>query len=240
MKLVVGNWKLNPTTAKEAVELARATDLEGAVLCPPDIFLMQVGEVLEKASLGAQDIFYEDGANITGEVSAVELKKSGVRYVIVGHSSRREKVGETDWLINLKAKAALSSGLKTILCVGESLDEHQEGKDRARAFVLDQFRKDLADVGTGKENLIVAYEPIWSISTSGTGLVDTPQDAALMIGYIKEELGKLDLEETPVIYGGSVNAETAKGFLVEEVIDGVLVGGASLDPDEFKKIASFA
>lgn len=239
-KLVVGNWKLNPATALEAVELARASDVKGTVLCPPDIFLIEVGKTLKKGSLGAQDIFWENAADVTGEVSAVELKKSGARYVIVGHSSRREKVGETDWLINLKVKAALSAGLKTILCVGEGLLLHQEGQARARAFVSEQLKKDLADVSGREGGLIVAYEPIWSISTSNTGLVDTPKDAASMIGYIKEELGKLGFKTAPVLYGGSVNAETAKGFLAPGVIDGVLVGKASLDPREFKKIASLA
>jgi len=237
-KLVVGNWKLNPNTPVEAVQLAEASDFDGVVICPPDIFLMQVGAVLKKAALGAQDIFWEDAASITGEVSAIELKKSGVEYVIVGHSSRREKVGETDELINRKVGAALKAGLKTILCVGETLEHHEQGEDRAQGFVFEQLMVDLKDVIDGEGNLLIAYEPVWSISTSGTGMVDKPEDAAAMIDYIKRELTKLGFENTPVLYGGSVDSQTAGGFLAQETIDGVLVGKASLDPEEFKQIVS--
>ncbi|MEX2054330.1 MAG: triose-phosphate isomerase [Candidatus Colwellbacteria bacterium] len=239
-KLVVGNWKLNPTSATEAVNLARASDLSGVVVCPPDIFLIEVGRVLENASLGAQDIFYEDGAAVTGEVSAAELKKIGVTYVIVGHSSRREMVGETDKLINLKVKAALSANLKTILCVGESLNLHQKGESSSRAFVLGQLKENLMGIEGGGEDLIVAYEPIWSISTSGTNLVETPEGAASMIGYIKEELDKLGFRGVSVLYGGSVDGDGAKDFLALEVVGGVLVGRASLDVDEFNKIIALA
>ncbi len=239
-KLVVGNWKLNPSTAVEAVELARATDFPNAVICPPDIFLMQVGKVLEKASLGAQDLFWENAADITGEASTEQLLKVGVSYVIVGHSSRREEVGETDELVNLKLKAAVAAKLKAILCIGENLELHKQGEEAARQFVAGQLDKALKGIKEGEEYLLVAYEPIWSISTSGTGLTDTPQEAAQMIRYIKDALTERGFGKTPVLYGGSVNGETAGAFLKQDAIEGVLVGGASLKADEFKKVVSQA
>jgi len=238
-KLVVGNWKLNPQTVAEAIDLAQATDIEGAVLCPPDIFLMEVGGAIKQAILGAQDLFWKDGAAVTGEASAIQLKDIGVSYVIVGHSSRREKLAETDTLVNLKVKAALTAGLKAILCIGENLDIHQQGEATVRTFIGEQLRKDLDEVKQG-ENLIVAYEPIWAISTSGTGLVDTPEEAVTIISFIKEELLKIGLSMVLVIYGGSVNSKTADGFLKENIIDGVLVGAASLDAHEFKQIISLS
>ena len=238
-KLVIGNWKLNPETVAEAVELAKSTDISGVVLCPPDIFLIQVGEVIKEASLGAQDLFWKDAAAVNGEASAAQLKQIGVRYVIVGHSSRRKELKETDELINLKVKAALTAKLKVILCVGEDLNIHKQGETATRTFVLQQLKKDLAGVN-GRENLIVAYEPVWSISTSGTGLADTPEGAATVIGYIKRELSKIGFDKVPVLYGGSVDSKTAKGFFLEDIIDGVLVGKASLDVEEFKQIISLA
>ena len=238
-KLVIGNWKLNPATAIEAVRLAKATDVEGAVLCPPDIFLMQVGETIKKASLGAQDLFWKDAAAVTGEASAVQLKQIGVLYVIVGHSSRREELKETDELVNLKVKAALAAKLKVILCVGEDLDIHKQGEVKTRAFVLEQLKRDLDGV-SGGENLIVAYEPVWSISTSNTNLVDTPEEASIMIRYIKDESSKMGFDKVPVLYGGSVDSKRAKDFLSRGIIDGVLVGKASLDIEEFKQIISLA
>ncbi len=238
-KLVIGNWKLNPETAAKAVDLARATDIKGVVLCPPDIFLIQVGETIKRAALGAQDLFWRDAAAVTGEASALQLKKIGVSYVIVGHSSRRKELGEIDELVNLKVRAALAVGLKTILCVGEDLNVHKQGEIETHTFLLGQLKKDLSGVGKGK-NLIVAYEPIWSISTSGTNLVDTPQGAVSMITYIKDELSKMGFGGVPVLYGGSVDGKTAKGFLLEDMIDGVLVGRVSLDDDEFRKIISLA
>ncbi|MCR4260863.1 MAG: triose-phosphate isomerase [Candidatus Colwellbacteria bacterium] len=238
-KLVVGNWKLNPRTGAEAIDLAKASDIEGVVLCPPDIFLVEVGETIKKASLGAQDLFWEDAAGITGEASAMQLKQIGASYVIVGHSSRRKEFKETDEVINYKTKAALNVDLKTILCIGEDLDIHQQGNAAVGTFVLDQLKKDLEGVNEG-QNLIVVYEPIWSISTSGTGLVDTPEEAAAIMILIKDELFRMGLNKVLVIYGGSVNGTTAAGFLEQNIIDGVLVGGASLNADEFKQVIALA
>ncbi|MBI3114564.1 MAG: triosephosphate isomerase, partial [Candidatus Harrisonbacteria bacterium] len=141
MKLIIANWKMNPTMLEEAVALARATDIEGLVIAPPFPFLEAVGKELKHALLGAQDLFWENpptGGAFTGEVSADELKALGARYVIVGHSERRKNLGETDEMIAKKMKAASDSGLIPVLCVGESREEHDAG--RAKEIVNRELR----------------------------------------------------------------------------------------------------
>jgi triosephosphate isomerase (TIM) len=226
-KLIVANWKMNPATEAEAVLLAKEVDLEGAVICPPFAFVASVGDVLKRAKLGAQDVFWEGSGAYTGEVSAHELKSVGVEYVIVGHSERRA-FGETDEVVNKKVRAVLGEGLVPILCVGESREVRDKGIETAKEFIRDQLGACLVGVSTGA---VVAYEPIWAISTSRAGEPETPEDAAEMISFIKEQAFGVC-----TLYGGSVNAENAAGFLSQEAIGGALVGGASLKPGEFTKI----
>ncbi len=232
-KLIVANWKMNPTTEKAAVLLAKQVDFKGVVICPPFEFLNRVGAGLKKASLGAQDVFWKEQGAFTGEISPLMLKDADVKYVIIGHSERRA-LGETDEMINLKIKASLRAGPKVILCVGEPLAVRRRGLSAARSFVLNQLKSDLRGV-SDRRNVLVAYEPIWAISTSGTGLTDTPEKAGQMAEYIKKSLPGIK-----VLYGGSVTSKNAASFVKYPGLYGALVGGASLRAAEFKKIIKAA
>jgi len=237
-KLIVANWKSNPATEKEAIELAKKTDFEGIVIAPPFVFIKAVKKTLTRANLGAQNVFWGGGAH-TGEVSPAQLKGLGVSYVIIGHSEMRS-IGETDEIINKKVLAALEAGLKTILCVGENASVRSSGIEAAKSFVKAQLVKDLVGIENFKlkiENLSVAYEPLWAI---GTGNPDTPENAAEMSAFIKSLLTTNYRLQTAVLYGGSVTGKNAAAFLSQKEIDGALVGGASLKPDDFSKIVEAA
>lgn len=233
-KLIVANWKMNPGSLKEAKKLAKESDVGGLVVCPPFPFLEEVGGELKKAELGAQDLFWEEKGAYTGEVSALQLKDAGVKYVIIGHSERRQNLGETDEMIAKKMEMAVATGLRPILCVGETKNEHAAGK--ANAVVIQQLKKDLSLIRNWQleiRNLIVAYEPIWAI---GTGTPDDPGNTVKMVELIREIAGP----ETQVLYGGSVTAANAENFLKHKEIAGALVGGASLKSEEIKKIVKIA
>ena len=240
-KILAFNWKMNPTALEEAISLAKASDYSGVIIMPPFIFLEEVGEILKRANLGAQDVFWENppdgGGAFTGEVSAIELKNLGVEYVIVGHSERRQKLNETDAMINKKVLAGMEAGLKVILCVGESLLIRRRGKKAVENFIKNQLQKDLKGIENLKfkiENLMIAYEPVWSI---GAGVADTPQDAAEMIKYVKEFLiSNFQFSNIKVLYGGSVDSKNIENFVKYKDIDGFLVGGASLKPEEINEI----
>jgi len=236
-KLIIANWKMNPSSVSAAVRLAAKTE-KGAlksgndiVVAPPFPFLLSVKKVLKKAKLGAQDDFWENQGAYTGEISPAMLKSSGVKYVIVGHSERR-RLGETDDAINKKIKASLKAGLKPILCVGESLEVRKKGLTAAKNFVKSQLKKDLKGLPR-PGGIIVAYEPIWAI---GTGKSDKPQDTVEMAIFIKGIAGS----KAKILYGGSVTSKNAKNFLQYKEIDGALVGGASLKAGEFNKIINSA
>jgi triosephosphate isomerase len=239
MKLIVANWKMNPASLPEAVRLARASDARNVVLAPPYLYLPVIAWIVKKAQLGAQDLFWEDRGAYTGEISPLQLKKARVKYVIVGHSERR-RLGETDEIVNQKTKAALTRGLKVILCVGEDWSVRRRGIAAAQKYVTQQLKKDLKLI-TNKliaNNLLIAYEPIWAI---GTGKADKPEEAAAISKYIKNFLRKnYRATKIKVLYGGSVNDKNAAPFLEAKEIDGALVGGASLKPREFKKIIQIA
>ncbi len=224
-KILFANWKMNPMTENEAVKLARASDVKDAVLIPPFPFLKAVKNVLKNASLGAQDVFYEEEGAYTGEVSPQMLKKLEVKYVVVGHSERR-RLGESDEMIAKKMKAGTDVGLKVILCVGEPLSVYKKGKKVTEEFIKKQFRfiKD-------KKNLIIAYEPIWAV---GTGKNADPEDAARVARFIKS------IVSVPVLYGGSTNSKNAEDFLKKKEIAGLLIGGASIDAKEFQKMIKIA
>ena len=250
--LVVGNWKMNKRVS-EARDLAsaiaaRVRDSAGAtaadagveiVVCPPFVALDAVSKALEGArvAVGAQNLHSEPGGAFTGEVSASMLVDI-CRYVIVGHSERRSLFGETDMDINLKVKAALDAGLLPILCVGEDLEQRDEGC--ANAVVEEQLRAGLRDAPS-TDRVIVAYEPVWAI---GTGKSATPQAAQAMMAHIRTTLAALCGAEVaaamPLLYGGSVNASNAGDYIRQPDVNGVLVGGASLDADSFADIARAA
>ncbi len=242
-KLLVANWKMNPSSEAEAVRLAKASDERGVVVCPPFTFLSQVKNALKTADLGAQDVFWENpipGGAFTGEVSISMLKKIGVSHVIIGHSERRKHLIESDEMVNKKLRTALAFDLKVILCVGESLSVRKEGIPAAKSFVKKQLARDLVGIENLKtqlKNLVVTYEPIWAISAGlGTGHPDKPEDAVEMIKFIRELLTKPYWPNPKVIYGGSVTSSNVARIFEYHEIEGALVGGASLKAEEFKKI----
>ncbi|MBI4087440.1 MAG: triose-phosphate isomerase [Candidatus Liptonbacteria bacterium] len=255
-KLIIANWKVNPSTYREAERLAlevsrfaKKNKRAEIVLCPPFVYVSSVkSHVSRTAKVGAQDCFWESKGPFTGEVSPAMLKNSGVDYVILGHSERRRWLGETDEMVNKKVLAALKAGLKVILCVGEP-QRMAKGKEQrargAKTYVRRQLEKNLRSVDNLplalRSLLTIAYEPVWAISTSGTGKIDTPEDAAEMARFIKNLLVAKPYTLNPrILYGGSVNARDIKSYLDMEYIDGVLVGGASIKAEEFKKIVEIA
>ncbi len=241
MPLVAGNWKMN-TTVPEALglvdgmlnELPFIEHVE-KVLCPPFISLAAVQDrVLGTGILvGAQNCYWEPRGAFTGEVSAAMLQGLA-DYVIVGHSERRQYFHETDDDVNRKVRAALSVGLRVIMCVGESLEINERGQ--TEPLVEGQVRAGLADVGS-LDRVVIAYEPIWAI---GTGRAATPEDAGRVIGHIRRIVGDIAGEtaaqEIRVLYGGSVTPENFEPFIQHQEIDGGLVGGASLKADSFLQI----
>lgn len=227
-KMIVANWKMNPRTERGAIALARASDFPGVVVAPPFPFLESVKKVLRKASLGAQDVFFENpfpGGAYTGEVSAAMLKKLGVSYVIVGHSERRN-LGETEAVVAKKVKAVLAEKMRVILCIGEHKQVRARGMGAVLSFIDGQLKRGLAGVAS-RRNVVVAYEPIWAI---GSGKNDRPEDTEMIARAIREKWG------VQVLYGGSVNSKNIFAFLKIGSIDGVLVGGASLKQAEFRKL----
>ena len=189
--------------------------------------------------LGAQHCHWEEKGAFTGEVAPVFLAKLDVRYVIAGHSERRELFGETDEMVNRKVKAILANGMTPILCVGETLEEREAGATEAK--VLGQVEADLAGVSNEQVGaMVIAYEPIWAI---GTGRTATAEDAQAMCGAIRatvaQRCGAEAAASLRVQYGGSVKPSNIAELMAQDDIDGALVGGASLDPDEFARIVRY-
>lgn len=225
-KLLVANWKMNPRTEHEAVALARASDHKNVVIAPPFPFLEAVKKEINWATLGAQDVFFENpspGGAYTGEVSVGMLQKLGVSYVIIGHSERRSR-GETDAVVRKKIKAALAGKLKVILCVGEGNAVRRRGMTAVTRFIGGQLARGTKGIASRK-NLMVAYEPLWAI---GSGRNDRPEDTAIVAHFIRRRM------KVPVLYGGSVNRINICAFLTSGGVDGALVGGASLKREEFR------
>jgi len=232
--LVVANWKLNPTTKKEAVEIFSAIkdgagDLCEVVVCPPFVYLPAVASGEGGLLLGAQNAFWEEKGAFTGEISAKMLKDLGVEYVIIGHSERRKYFSESDEIINKKMKACIAVDLEQIFCVGETEEERDAGKQEE--VVERQIKKGLEGVDD-VEGMVVAYEPVWAI---GTGKNCGTEDAKKM----KEFITKL-LPGNRILYGGSVNSTNSASYIKEAGYNGLLVGGASLKPEEFIKIIKSA
>lgn len=251
-KLIVANWKMAPASLAEAEQILDSVDeylgsvneMElSLVFSPPFVFLEEIGKILKtshflhQAELGAQDIFWEDVGADTGEISGQMLQKLGVRYVIIGHSERRWKLGESDEVVNKKLKAALRNELVPIVCVGEKTRD-----DNFKDFLEKQVLNTFADLNPGEvARCLVAYEPVWAISTTPGARPDTPQSALESIRVIDQALiSKYRNIEISYLYGGSVTSANAREFLNSEGFDGVLVGGASVKKEEFVKILSVA
>jgi triosephosphate isomerase len=213
------------------------------VVAPPFTSLRSIQIVIEQdripIKLGAQNVFWAESGAYTGEISAAMLAKLSVRHVIVGHSERRQHFGETDEDVNKKARAVLAAGMAAIVCVGETLEQREAGE--AEGVVTTQLAGALRNVAAeSAADVAIAYEPVWAI---GTGRNALPEDASLIASIIREQLrdrlGSEAAEAVRILYGGSVNAANIKDFMAKKDIDGALVGGASLDPDQFAAIVRY-
>lgn len=245
-KIIIANLKMNPVSKSDFFDLANSYQLEAKNLSNIELVMAASFIYLDDAiktgcSIAAQDCFYEDFGPYTGEISPLMLKNLGVKYVIVGHSERRA-MGETDEVVSKKIQAVLKNGLIPILCIGENKEEKQAG--RIEEVLKTQISKAFHNISLSSSNgpIVIAYEPVWSISTNTIGEIDTPENASKMIELIKKIFGDLKLEigNFKFIYGGSVNEQNAEDFIKQNNIQGVLVGGASLKKDEFAKILNIA
>jgi len=236
--MVAGNWKMH-TTSEEAKALTRyivdnTQDIKNGevVLSPPFVYLSLVSEVIKDThiKLSAQNMYFEDKGAYTGEISAFMLKDTGCQYVIIGHSERRKYFYETDENVNLKVKKALSTGLKPIVCVGETLEERE--KDITEFVVGIQVKKALNGI-EDISNITIAYEPVWAI---GTGKNATPKEAEEVHFFIREMIRKKYgsmADKLLILYGGSVTVDNIGDLIEMKDIDGALVGGASLKGENF-------
>lgn len=245
--IVAGNWKMHGTRAENArlIEelISRYPDQSAAqcLVCPPFVYLQEVGRLLGDApiGLGAQDVCAEAQGAFTGEVSATMLKDVGCGYVIVGHSERRWIYRESDQLVARKFAAAQAKSLAPILCVGEQLAEREAG--RTEEVLARQLDAVLELCGAGAlESAVVAYEPVWAI---GTGRSATPEQAQQAHAFIRERIAARDAKIAPatrILYGGSVKAGNAAELFTQPDVDGGLIGGASLKAEEFLAILAAA
>ena len=247
---VAGNWKMN-TDGDTAVQLAKgvvdgSSELAGGgvdvAVFPPFVYLQPVANTVNSSSVavGAQDVYFEANGAFTGEISTAMLKDVGCAYALCGHSERRHVIGETDELINKKVSASISGGLLPVLCVGELKSEREAGK--MEDVVSRHVKEGMAGLDAEKAKAVtIAYEPVWAI---GTGLTATPDQAQEVHHFIRKLLTDLYDEQlaqdTRILYGGSVKPANAAELMGQPDIDGVLVGGASLKPDDFVAIIKAA
>lgn len=247
-RVIAGNWKMYKTIADTRAffaafaPLARQAGFCDIVVAPPFISIPAAVEAAEDTGIGisGQNVYFEKEGAFTGEVSPVMLREAGCRYVIIGHSERRQIFGETDETVAKKTKAALAAGLTPIVCVGETLQERESGQTERvcesqlangpGALTVEEFSR-----------ILMAYEPVWAI---GTGRTATPEIAAASHHYLRECVAKRFSKEQAatlrILYGGSVKPENIQGLMAEEELDGALVGGASLDPKSFAAIVNGA
>ena len=225
MKIIAGNWKMNGSrdALKNMINALQDIDSENTIiLCVPYTMLGLDGG---RVSMGAQDVSQHEKGAYTGEVSAQMIADTGAKYVIVGHSERRQYHGETNDIVRQKAAAAIALGLTPIICVGETMDEKQAGK--TMAIIESGVRE---SIPTDARNVIVAYEPRWAI---GAGLTPTDTEIADAHKLIADTLESMGMGGTPILYGASVKGANAAQIMSIPNVDGVLVGGASLKPDDF-------
>lgn len=244
-KIVAANWKMNMTQAESASfvetllrELGDSNEVE-VVIVPPFTAIAKVSEALggsENIKVGAQNMYWEKSGAFTGEISAAMLRDLFVRYVVLGHSERRQLLGETDEIVNRKVRAAHEASLRPIVCVGETLDQREAG--RVEDVLSTQLRGSLAELGAKElQETVVAYEPVWAIGTGKTASAEQAQEAH---AFIRRMLAEISDESTAkkirIQYGGSVKPDNARTLMSQPDIDGALVGGASLDPRSFAQI----
>src|SRR5262245_6881252 len=248
---MAGNWKMNLNHLEAIAHVQKLAfsltdkdyDALDVAVCPPYTALRSVQTLVAGDRLliqyGAQDVSQHANGPYTGEVSAAMLAKLGCRYVIIGHSERRQYFNETDAVVNAKVKAAQTHKLTPILCIGEDLDVRRQGAQVA--YTLAQLDSALAGVeAAAARDLVIAYEPVWAI---GTGEVATPGDAQEVCAAIRTRLAELftgDLaDQTRILYGGSVKSDNIAGIMAQPDVDGALVGGASIDSEEFVRICRY-
>lgn len=245
--IIAGNWKMHNTITeamqlmKGLIPLVKGVRGTEVVVCPPATALAVVGSALhgKNVLLGAQNVHWAESGAFTGEISPKMLKELGVRYVIVGHSERRQYFGETDAAVNQRAKAALKAGLSPIICVGEALATREKGT--YKRFVARQVKLALAGFTPAEAGRsVIAYEPIWAI---GTGKTATFEEAEEVCAHIRQTVAKLLGEEAAealrIQYGGSVKPDTIAGLMAKPNVDGALVGGAALKAKEFAAIVKY-
>ncbi len=247
-KVIAGNWKMNltPSEAKkfvgdlyDKVKNNRGCDI---VVCVPAIDLPVVAKMCAGTAIkvGGQNVHFAKSGAYTGEISADMLVDVGAKYVIIGHSERRQYFGETDETVNLRTKAALEAGLTAIVCVGECLAEREQGI--TEEVVARQTKLALLDIAPEQmKQIIIAYEPVWAIGTGKTATAQQAEEVCKLIrNVVASKYGKSVARATIIQYGGSMNAKNAAELLAMENIDGGLIGGASLKPDDFAVIVEAA
>ena len=245
--LIAGNWKMNGLTFDG---IALASEIKDAVkskkrvceflVCPPFTLLTSIKRVLKgtKIALGAQDCHFNEKGAHTGDVSPLMLVDTGCSYVILGHSERRADHGESSELVRKKAVAANSVGLKTVICIGETLEQRDNGE--TIDICSKQIMESVPDDATA-ENTVIAYEPVWAIGTGKTPTTQDVEDVHVAVRKVlAKKLGKIQASKMRILYGGSVKPSNAKEFLSLENVDGALIGGASLKSEDFMAIADNA
>lgn len=245
--LIAGNWKMNKTLKEteeffnEFVSLKKDFDVD-VLFCVPFTDLKTALEKTKNSEIkiAAQNCHFEEKGAFTGEISANMLKELGIKYVLLGHSERRQYFNETDLTVNLRLKAALKEGLKAIVCVGETLKQRQDNiTDEVIAIQIKAALKDI--LKTEISNVVIAYEPIWAIGTGENATKDQAQDVCKKIRKEVEKLYDSEVaDKILILYGGSMKPSNCEELLKEEDIDGGLIGGASLKPEEFLKIVDVA
>lgn len=245
--LIAGNWKMN-LTRSDAVELAKGVaaaevgENADVLVCPSNVYLDAVSGAVSgsKVAVGGQDVYFESGGAFTGETSTDMLKDVGCSHVILGHSERRNVIGECDTLINKKVHAGLAAGLTPVLCVGELLEEREAGK--TIEVVKAQMTGSLKDVSADQmQKIVVAYEPVWAIGTGKTASPEQAQEVhADLRKMLAEQYNQDVADAVQILYGGSVKPDNATELLGQPDIDGALVGGASLKAESFAAIIAAA
>ena len=245
--VIAGNWKMNKTPAEAAAlinemkPLVKEADCK-VVLCVPAIDIPAAVEAAKGSNIeiGAENVHYKESGAYTGEIAANMLVEAGVKYVVIGHSERRQYFGETDQTVNLRTLAAVKAGLTAIVCVGETLEQRELGY--TETLLKFQTKMALTNVSSDElKNIIIAYEPVWAI---GTGVTATAEQADEGNGYVREAIaevyGKEVAETVTVQYGGSMNAKNADELVAKVNVDGGLIGGASLKAEDFSVIVKAA
>ncbi|HBS51615.1 MAG TPA: triose-phosphate isomerase [Coxiellaceae bacterium] len=249
--IIAGNWKMNKTIGEtldflkilsQELQQSSATTKFEIVIAPSFIAINKMAELLKDSpvKICAQDLFWEDAGAFTGEISAPMLKDAGAKYVIIGHSERRQFFNETDSTVNKKIKAALKYNIVPIFCVGETLAEREAGK--IESIIATQLTGGLMDLTANDvTKTVIAYEPVWAIGTGKTATKEQAEEVHLMIRQmLAKQFGQTNADVIRILYGGSVKPSNSKELLSQPNIDGALIGGASLKPEDFMGIIKSA